>query len=302
MKYRISAFFSVLLFFLSLCGCTIQTEEPQNGLRIVTTIYPPYDFAKQITGDAADIHILLKPGTDGHDYEPTPSDLKAIRSCDLFLYIGGESEQWVTDLLQSSDTEICAIALLDVAEPLEDTDHDHEHMQDEHIWTSPKNAILMVEIIRDALCKIDPASKDRYCSNAEQYCKKLQELDKAFATAVSEAKRTEIVFAGRNPFRYLARDYGLTCHAAFEGCSNETDPSPATLTKLIQTVQDQNIPVIFYLEFASMQIPELLAKETGTTLLQLHSAHTVSADDLKHGVTYLELMTQNLENLKQAIS
>ena len=173
---------------------------------------------------------------------------------------------------------------------------------DEHVWTSPRNAILIVQALTEILAELDEANADYFRANATAYIAELEALDRAFAEVVTQATRRTIVFGDRNPFRYFTHAYGLTCHAAFPGCSTETQASPATIARLIELVRAQEIPVIFTIEFSNQQIANVIAEDTGATILELHSAHNLSHADFNAGVTYLDLMTRNLEMLKEALS
>ena len=242
---------------LSLCACSSESgysNSDSGKLKIISTVFPPYDLARQIAGDNAEISILLPPGSEIHNYEPSAKDMIAIRNCDIFLYIGGENEQWAEKLINSNDTEnVTAVKLIDyVPALLEDEDehehdhdhdheHEHEHETDEHIWTSPKNAQLMLSAVYDAICKVDPSDKQTYTKNKDAYAKQLSDLDNAYRSAVDNAKNKTIVLADKFPFRYLAHEYGLEFSAAFAACSDESEPGVSTMIKLTKTIKENNI-------------------------------------------------------------
>ena len=293
---------------LSLCACSSESgysNSDSGKLKIISTVFPPYDLARQIAGDNAEISILLPPGSEIHNYEPSAKDMIAIRNCDIFLYIGGENEQWAEKLINSNDTEnVTAVKLIDYVPALsEDEDeHEHEHETDEHIWTSPKNAQLMLSAVYDAICKVDPSDKQTYTKNKDAYAKQLSDLDNAYRSAVDNAKNKTIVLADKFPFRYLAHEYGLEFSAAFAACSDESEPGVSTMIKLTKTIKENNIPAVYYLEFSSTKIADTLCDETGATKLMLHSCHNVSKQDIENNVSYVDLMKQNLENLKLTLN
>ncbi len=315
---KLFAVFTASTLVLSLCACSSESgyfESDDTKLKIISTVFPPYDLAKHIAGDNAEIKILLPPGSEAHTYEPTAKEIIAIQNCDIFLYIGGENEQWADKLIISNDTsKVKIVKLIDCVPTLSeededehedehnDHDHDHEHETDEHIWTSPKNARLMLSAVYDAICAVDPENSQAYTENKDAYDKQLAELDDEYKTAVDNAKNKTIVLADKFPFRYLAHEYGLDCHAAFSSCSDESEPSVSTMIKLTKKIKENNIPVVYYLEFSSTKIADTLCDETGATKLMLHSCHNVSKQDIENNVSYIDLMKQNLENLKVALN
>jgi zinc transport system substrate-binding protein len=184
-----------------------------------------------------------------------------------------------------------------------DYNHDHDHgLYDEHVWTSPRNAIRIVEALTAKLAELDPDNADYFHRNAAMYIRELDALDAAFAQVVSEGVRTTLIFGDRFPFAYFTEAYGLTAYAAFPGCANETYVSPATVAFLIDKVRDEGIPVVFYIELSNRQIADVIAEATGVTLLELHSAHNITHADYTAGITYLEIMYRNVEQLRKALS
>lgn len=316
LKRKLLAVITAAATVLSLCACSSESSYSNSDsgkLKIISTIFPPYDLARQIAGDNAELSILLPPGSEIHNYEPSAKDMIAIRNCDIFLYIGGENEQWAEKLINSNDTEnVTAVKLIDYVPTLsEDEDehdhdheheHEHEHETDEHIWTSPKNAQLMLSAVYDAICKVDPSDKQTYTKNKDAYAKQLSDLDDAYRSAVDNAKNKTIVLADKFPFRYLAHEYGLEFSAAFAACSDESEPGVSTMIKLTKTIKENNIPAVYYLEFSSTKIADTLCDETGATKLMLHSCHNVSKQDIENNVSYVDLMKQNLENLKLTLN
>lgn len=314
LKRKLLAVITAAATVLSLCACSSESgysNSDSGKLKIISTVFPPYDLARQIAGDNAEISILLPPGSEIHNYEPSAKDMIAIRNCDIFLYIGGENEQWAEKLINSNDTEnVTAVKLIDYVPTLSededehdhDHEHEHEHETDEHIWTSPKNAQLMLSAVYDAICKVDPSDKQTYTKNKDAYAKQLSDLDNAYRSAVDNAKNKTIVLADKFPFRYLAHEYGLEFSAAFAACSDESEPGVSTMIKLTKTIKENNIPAVYYLEFSSTKIADTLCDETGATKLMLHSCHNVSKQDIENNVSYVDLMKQNLENLKLTLN
>lgn len=314
LKRKLLAVITAAATVLSLCACSSESgysSSDSGKLKIISTVFPPYDLARQIAGDDAEISILLPPGSEIHNYEPSAKDMIAIRNCDIFLYIGGENEQWAEKLINSNDTEnVTAVKLIDYVPTLSededehdhDHDHEHEHETDEHIWTSPKNAQLMLSAVYDAICKVDPSDKQTYTKNKDAYAKQLSDLDNAYRSAVDNAKNKTIILADKFPFRYLAHEYGLEFSAAFAACSDESEPGVSTMIKLTKTIKENNIPAVYYLEFSSTKIADTLCDETGATKLMLHSCHNVSKQDIENNISYVDLMKQNLENLKLTLN
>lgn len=315
---KLLAVFTASALLLSLCACSSESgyfESDSTKLKIISTVFPPYDLAKHIAGDNAEMKILLPPGSEAHTYEPTAKEIIAIQNCDIFLYIGGENEQWADKLINSNDTsKVKIVKLIDCVPTLSEDDedeheyehnhheHDHEHETDEHIWTSPENARLMLSAVYDAICAVDPENSQTYTENKDAYDKQLADLDNEYKTAIDNAKNKTIVLADKFPFRYLAHEYGLDCYAAFSSCSDESEPSVSTMIKLTKKIKENNIPVVYYLEFSSTKIADTLCDETGATKLMLHSCHNVSKQDIENNVSYIDLMKQNLENLKVALN
>ncbi len=299
------------------------TAGSEKKLQIVTTIFPPYDFARQIAGEKAQITMLLKPGMESHSYEPTPADIIKIMNSDIFLYAGGESDVWVEELLEGNDGHTQSYALLDWVDPLEEEtsegmqvrEHDHAHIQeegdyavhledteyDEHVWTSPQNAMVIVEKLCRVMEEADPQNASVYESNTEEYERKLKELDEAFREVVDRAKRKTLVFGDRFPLLYFVKTYGLDFYAAFPGCSMETEPSAATIAFLTDEVKAEKIPVVFRLEMSNGKIAQAIAEATGAKTAVFYSGHSITADDLAAGEDYLSLMYRNVETLKEAL-
>lgn len=315
MKFKkIVTVITMALFAYSLTGC--QLIEPENNkndkISVVTTIFPQYDFVRQIAGDNADVTMLLSPGSDSHSYEPTPQDIINIQECDLFIYVGGEGDVWVDNILESMSEPVNTITLMDCVDTVEeeivegmesdDEEESEEPELDEHVWTSPKNAIKIVNAISNKICSIDEQNKDLYKQNTDNYIKDLETLDQKFEDIVENSKRKTIVFGDRFPFRYFADAYGLQYFAAFPGCSSDSEPSASTMAFLIDKVNAENIPVIFKIEFSNGKIAKTIAEASNAEILEFHSCHNVTTDELKNDVSYISLMTKNAEVLEKALN
>lgn len=308
---KLQKYLSVLLCIavasMFLCSCSSEATK-SDRLSIVSTIFPPYDFARQITGGNADITMLLRAGQESHTYEPTAQDILTIQSCDLFIYIGGENDVWVDDILSSFDKPVNTLRLIDYCvtadeQPLNGAEKHggHDHETDEHVWTSLSNAQLMCRAICDELSALDQGNAQVYSDNCDKYCAELGGLDGQFRDTVANGKRQELVFGDRFAFRYFADDYGIDCYAAFSGCSAESEPSAKTLAFLIDKVQSDSIPLVLYIEFSPQTVADSIAEQTGCKTALFHSCHNVTRQELEGGATYLSLMKGNLEVLKEAL-
>ena len=304
-----------------LSGCAPQDDSAaSNKLNIVTTIFPAYDWVREILGDETDraeITMLLDSGVDLHSYQPTVDDIVKISDCDLFLYVGGESDGWVEDALKNApNKERKVIRLLDVlgdsakAEEtvagMQEEEHDHEEEAeyDEHIWLSLKNAQVLVAAISEALQESDPARKDTYAANAAAYVEKLSALDGEYRAAVDSGKYKTLLFGDRFPFRYLADDYGLDYYAAFPGCSAETEASFETVSFLAGKMDALGLPCVLTIESTQHKIAETIVQNTAQKnqqILAMDSMQAVTANDAASGVSYLSIMEKNLSVLKKAL-
>lgn len=296
----------LLCLCLMLCGCTAQPEKPhdETKLQIVCTSFPAYDFAREIAGDRAELTLLIKPGSEVHSYEPTPKDMIRIQESDLFICNGGESEQWAEALITPKLNTIYMMDCVDTVE--ESTDgiynaEDGEPELDEHVWTSPLNAIKISEEICNALCKLDTDNAEAYKTNFTAYKAQLMALDREFRQVIKNSGKHTLVFADRFPMRYFALEYGLDCYAAFPGCSSETEPSAKTVAYLIDRVREDKIPAVLYMEFSNQKMADVICEDTGCRKLPFYSAHSVSAEQFEQGVSYLDLMRINLNSLKEAL-
>ncbi|WP_313343957.1 metal ABC transporter substrate-binding protein [Sedimentibacter sp.] len=341
----------VMLLVIALFGCTqnqkasdLNDNEIDNEkIKIVTTLFPQYDFARQVAGDKADIALLLPPGAESHSYEPTPGDIITINKADMFIYTGKYMEPWADKIIQSIESE--KLNILDVSsgitlvkeehdhdhededhehedenhehededhehededhehedEDLEDEEHGHSHEYDPHIWTSPVMAKKMVDNIAASLCYIDPENASYYKENAENYKKQLDELNAEFSEIVQNGKHNKIYFGGRFALYYFTEEYGLEYMSAYDNCSSETEPSAHDIAKIIDEMKENKISVIYYEELTDPKVSRSISEDTGAEMLLFHSCHNVSKDDFNKGVTYLDLMKQNAENLRKGL-
>ena len=223
--------------------------------------------------------------------------MKAILGCDLFLYIGGESDAWVETLLGASE-DVLSLRLIDSVEPLRE--EGDEHAFDEHIWTDPQNAARMTETIAEALCRLDGAHSDGYAARRDAFTAELDELDASFADAVARLGIRTVVFGDRFPFAYFTHRYGIEAFAAFPGCSHETEPAAGTMSALIDRVREGNIGTVFYTELSNHAVADAIADDTGAKTAMLHSCSNVTREEFDRGETYLSLMRQNLRTLEEA--
>lgn len=297
-------------------------------LSVVVTIFPEYDWVKNILGsraDDADVTLLLKNGIDMHSYQPTVDDIITMSKCDLFIYVGGESDAWVEKALSNAvNKDMTVLKLLDVLgdaarhdellEGMEAEEHEHsghdDHDRDdgpeydEHVWLSLRNASILCGAVKDALSALKPEDADAYAENLAEYRKKLNALDAEYRTAVESAKLRTILFGDRFPFRYLAADYGLKCYAAFPGCSAETEASFETIAFLAQKTDELELPAVLTLEGTQHRIAETVVSASASksaAILAMDSMQSVTLDDAEKGADYISIMERNLDVLKTAL-
>lgn len=310
---------ALLLGLLTGCGGAAVPEAGAEGtIRIVATVFPVYDWVRHILGDnpaGAELTLLLDGGADLHSFQPTAADILRVSGCDLFLYIGGPSDGWVRDALRDpANPEQTAISLLDALGDLAREETPLEGMQadddadspeaDEHIWLSLRCAAALVERIGEALAAIDGANAAVYRRNASDYIAALNNLDGRYAAAVAAAAGKTLLFGDRFPFRYLAEDYGLTCYAAFDGCSAETEASFETVTFLAGKVDELGLPAVLIVDGSDGRIAETVVRSTRTQdqkILTLDSLQSAAAKDAETGGGYLDVMERNLAVLTEAL-
>ena len=282
---------------------------------IISSSFVGYDFARAVTGDKARISMLLKPGAEMHDFEPTPEDIINIKNADLFIYVGGESDEWVKGLLKDNEIpEEKTLRLMDsvelkeeeLSEGMEESEHEHDHdgdevEYDEHIWTSPINAIKLVTIVKDKLSNIYPENKDAYTNNANIYISRLSDIDQNIRSVVANSNKKELIFGDRFPFRYFVDEYGLNYYAAFPGCSEQTEASSQTIAFLIDKAKADNIKTILKIELTSDKLAKSIAEEAGAKVMVLNAVHNISSEDFDKGITYADIMENNIEVLRETL-
>lgn len=325
MKKIIKLMMIALMFFgvVSLTGC--NNNKNNNKLTIISTSFPGYDFARAITKDVKDVEIkmLLKPGSETHSYEPTPQDIKDIKNSDMFIYVGGDSDEWIDDVLKDINKDKTKIIKLmdlvnvvpeELVEGMEEheheheEEHDHEHEEeeeveyDEHVWTSPVNAMTIVNKLKEEIIKLDNSEKTNYEENSSKYIAELANINADIKDIVKNAKRKEIIFGDRFPLRYFADEYGLKYYAAFPGCSEQTEASAKTISFLVDKVKKDKIPVVFHIELSNGKIANTIKEETGAKVLEFNAAHNISQKDFDAGVTYVDIMKDNIKVLKEALN
>lgn len=346
MKKFISVILAAVLCFacLNLTGCSKDSSDSSDSgkLKVVTTTFPVYDWTMNVLGDKADdadVTMLIDNGVDLHSYQPSTQDLMKLSDCDVFVYVGGESDEWVEDALEDANNKNMKVVnlmealgdkaveeeLLPGMEADDDHDHDHDddaddhddhddhddaddehdHEYDEHIWLSLKNAKVLTSAIADALSEADEANADSYAANVKSYNKELGKLDNEYETVCSDAKNKNLVFGDRFPFRYMADDYGLDCYAAFNGCSAETEASFETIVFLANKVDSLGLNSVMTIDGSDQKIAKTIidnTKSQNQNILTLNSMQATTADDVADGVSYISIMKDNLKVLKKALA
>ena len=326
-----------LFCLLSGCGRAESGEEPGDGecgrkLKVAATLFPYYDFVRQVAGDQVELSLVIPAGMDSHSFEPTPKDIRIMQEADVIIANGGAMEHWVDQVVDSFDREDQTVVIMmnhvdaveeEIVEGMEHSDEGHGHVHvhedgeedghleedesqyeieyDEHIWTSPVNAMRMVDVIAETLTEMDPDHGAMYQAGAAAYLEELERLDKEFREVRDSAVHDMIVMGDKFPLRYFADTYGLRYRAAFSGCSSDTEPSARTIAYLIDKVKEEGLPVVYYLELSSHRVAEIIGEETGAVPLLFHSCHNVTRRQFEEGVTYLELMEQNVKNLREGL-
>lgn len=317
-------FLVVLAVILVACAVSCDdTQKEHDGLNIVVTIFPEYDWVMQILGEhaeAAEVTLLLRNGTDIHNYQPSVADLVTISECDIFIYVGGNSESWVEDALKNvANDKMTVINLTEVLadrvveeEIADGMEHDHDHDEeghgqavDEHVWLSLENARRCCEYIAKQLSEIDPDNADEYTENATRYCAQLSALDGEYKAAIESAKFNTLIFADRFPFRYLVDDYSLEYYAAFSGCSTETDASFETIAFLVDKLKTSGVGSLLVIDGSDGKLARTVIENSSAKKVEvrtLNSMQSVTATDMANGTTYLSVMKENLEVLKAALN
>ena len=300
---------AVCLLCLLLCLSALGLAEEE--MLIVATNFPCYDLCREVAGDSARVVMLLPPGTEIHSYEPTPKDMITIGEADLFVYVGGESDTWVEELLSSFGenapetfvlTDCVALLEEEHTEAMgQEEEEEEEEEMDEHVWTSPVNMMTLARGLQERLTALRPELGESFQGHCDEFVEELTDLDAEFRSIVENGVRKTIIFGDRFPFLYFVSEYGLDYDAAFPGCSEDSEPSVRTVVTLVDRVREEEIPVVFYIEYSSCRTADILCEETGARKLLFHSCHNVSQEELSQGASYVSLMRQNAENLRLAL-
>ncbi len=297
----------VLAGVFALSACTVSI--PDAEVNIVAVNFAGYDFAAELVGrDNERVSLEFLAAGDAHSFNPTFADLVKIQNADLFIYVGGESDAAIEEIL-AENKDVNAFRLIDCVELLEaeeDEGHEegegHEAGYDEHVWTSPKNALLIVDALLEALVAVDPDYAEAYTENAAAYKEELRSLDADFEALFASVSEPTLIFGDRFPFLYFAECYGVSYHAAFPGCSSVSEPSPNTVAALISLIKSEGYSTVFYIESGTHEVAERIAAESGTVTALFHSCHKVSSEEIAAGVSYLSLMRRNYEAVKTALT
>ena len=301
----------ILLVLIILLGFLTGCNKNDNELTVVATNFPCYDFLRAVTKDSKiKVEMLISPGSEIHDFEPTPGDILKIKNSKLFVYVGGESDEWLEDIISEIDpSKTKIIKLMDLVNVYEEEhvegmeeEHEEEKEYDEHVWTSPVNAKIIVEKLADEVIALDESNKETYIAARDSYIGELVDIDNSIKEIVANSKRKEIIFGDRFPLRYFVEEYGLTYYAAFPGCAEQTEASAKTISFLINKVKEDKIPVIFHIELSNAKIAESISKETNAKVREFNSAHNISKKDFDSGITYVDIMKSNLLVLKEALN
>jgi zinc transport system substrate-binding protein len=293
-------------------------EVLSKELNIIATNFPQYDFVKNIIKDKGNVTMLLKIGAEAHSYEPTPKDLIAIENSDLFVFNGGENDEWIENFLKDNLDKLNTFAftrevsLRDEEEvegmqpEADEKEHEHEdgeeHEFDEHVWTSPKNDVVILNKLCQAIVKLDPENKEFYEKNAAEYISRFNGLDKKYSEIISGSKNKTLIFGDRFPLLYFVKDYGLNYYAAFKGCSNETEVSASTIKFLIDKAEQLKSPVIFKIELSSDNIASTIAESVGAKVMTFNTGHNITVEEFKANRTMADLFNDNLPALKAALN
>ena len=307
----------LLPVLLALGSCSVSAPDHDKPM-VVTTIFPPYDFAREIAGDLIDLHVLVTV-TDSHSFSPTAADMAKIEECDIFIYTGGDGDRWAEDFISQIDTSNKIVLNMMELCTLYESDHDHDHVHthehnhehseeheyDEHVWMDLHNAIQIVEAICDALTTVDPANSQEYESNSTGYLEELHQLDDEYHSTISTAKYHSIVVADQFPYRYLCEAYGIEYTSAIEGCGSASDLTAVQYDRILEALREEKLSVIICKEYSDRTIANTVLRESGREDLQiltLHSCHTLTPAAIRDGQTYLSLMRQNLDVLRTALN
>ena len=310
MKKTISFLFALLLCISAVfaVSCSKKQNISDGKIKVLATVFPPYDFARQIGKDEIDVDILVKPGNESHSFELTLEDISKINKCDIFIYGGGESDEWVDDVFENNpslkEKSYSMLGILEEAntELLYNGEmHNGEKEIDEHVWTSVKNAKVIVGKICDLLCEKSPENAEKFSENKNIYMSLLDELDKDYSELSEQYKGRKIVFEGRFPFRYLFSDYGFEYTAVIDGCSSNTEVSLADLDILKKEVEKSDKPFICHTEFSDCKNSDFIVGATGCKTVYFHSCHSLTEEEANNKETYYSLNKRNIEQLREVL-
>lgn len=287
--------FLVVVAFIGL----MQVRQEDNNAMVVVTNFPAYDFARAVVGEE-NVKMLVPPGSDIHSYEPTPNDLMVIEEAELFIYNGGESDAWVQKVIENVDGSK-VVKMMDEVDLLVE-EHDGETEYSEHVWTSLENAQKIVTKIAAKMSELKPENAEYYKANADHYNNEIALIDEKVQAVVDKAQNKTLVFGDKFPLLYFVKEYGLDYVAAFSGCAEEIEVDAGTVANLVDKIKTEQISVILKIELTSGEIAETIAGETGAKIMTFHSAHNVSQEDFAAGKTYVDIMNDNLEVLKEALN
>ena len=295
-------------------------KKDNNKIQVITTVFPLYDFIKNVGGDKVEVSMLIPSGVDVHDYDPSPQDIISIEESDLFIYLGEDIEFWANTLTSGIDNQDKIVSVTDnielierekfeekygLEEDEEEEEHEHEHNHSEkydtHIWLDPTKSVEIVRNVEETLCKIDPDNSSYYRDNSEKYIKELELLDNDINKVVSESKKSKIAFGGPFAYAYFIERYNLDFISAYDSCGENGEPSVFKVKEVIEYMKENDIKVIFNKELSAGNIAKTIAMETDSEILEFNSVHTVTDEELKDEVSYISIMRKNLENLKRAL-
>lgn len=297
--------------FLGGCGMAENADDGRPD--IICTLFPQYDFARQLYGEQVDVTMLLKPGMESHMYDPTPEDMKKISEADVFIYTGDAMEPWAAQIIEGLDDSVTVLDLSEyVTLEMEEEDHEHEHEHgifekghehsyDPHYWLDLSNAEAMVEAVSGLSKTLEIEDKESVEKNCEAYVSRLEALDEAFMEAAEASEEKDIVFAGRFAYGYFIHRYGLNYETVYQSCSAEADPSVGDMIRVIDHIHEHGTDVVFYEELSSARAAHTIAEDTGVKIREFSTAHNVSKEDFDAGITFIDLMERNLSALKEAL-
>jgi len=311
------------VLLLALAGCTNNQNETNDKLSVITSLFPQYDFVREIGKDKVDVSLLLSPGVESHAFDPTPSQIIAITQSDLFIYTNPEMEPWIDQIVENVKDD--GTLILESSKGIqfiegshdhsedehddedhddqnEQDEHDEDHLVDPHVWLDPLNAKIMVTNISNALIELDPENEAFYTENTNAYLAKLDDLNDTFEEVFNESPNDTIIYGGHFAFGYLADRFDLTILSPYTGFSPDAEPTANAISELIKTIEEKNIKIIFFEELIEPRVANVIAEQTNTTPMLLHGAHNVTKQEMDSNITYIEIMLENAEKLKEALN